>query len=64
MENRLKKVREEKGLTQEELAKKAGVSRITIVGIETGRTQVTRTDTLAKIADAVGKTIPELFFCP
>ena len=63
MENRLKKVREDMGLTQEELAKKSGVSRITIVGIETGRTQVTRTDTLAKIADAVGKTIPELFFC-
>lgn len=62
MKNRLKSIREKLGMTQEELAKKSGVSRITIVGIETGRTKVTRTDTLAKIADAVGMAIPDIFF--
>jgi putative transcriptional regulator len=35
--NRLKDKRERKGLTQENLAEKAGVTRQTIISIETGK---------------------------
>lgn len=37
MENRLKELREECNLTQEELASKVGVSRQTIISLEKGR---------------------------
>jgi len=37
MRNRLKELREAKGLTQEELAKALGVTRQTIIAIEKGR---------------------------
>ena len=63
MENKLQKIREEKGWTQEKLAEESGVSRVTISGIESGKVQVVKTDTLAKIADALGMTIPAVFFC-
>lgn len=62
LENRLRQFREEKGWTQGELAEKSGVSRITINGIENGRVQVAKTDTLTKIADALGTTVTDLFF--
>lgn len=62
MENRLKQFREEKGWTQGQLSEKSGVSRVTINGIENGKIQVAKTDTLAKIADALGKSISAVFF--
>ncbi|NLJ73315.1 MAG: helix-turn-helix transcriptional regulator [Syntrophomonadaceae bacterium] len=37
MENRLKELREEYNLTQEELAGRVGVSRQTIISLEKGR---------------------------
>jgi len=37
MRNILRKLREERGLTQEELAKALGVTRQTIIAIEKGR---------------------------
>ena len=37
MKNRLRELREERGLTQEELAKALGVTRQTIIAIEKGR---------------------------
>ena len=37
MKNRLRELREERGLTQEELAKTLGVTRQTIIAIEKGR---------------------------
>ena len=37
MKNRLRELREEKGLTQEELAKALGVTRQTIIAIERGK---------------------------
>ena len=37
MKNRLRELREEMGLTQEELAKTLGVTRQTIIAIEKGR---------------------------
>ncbi|WP_297420184.1 helix-turn-helix transcriptional regulator [Thermococcus sp.] len=37
MKNRLRELREEKGLTQEELARILGVTRQTIIAIERGK---------------------------
>lgn len=62
MQNRLKDAREREGLTQEELARKAGISRVTLSGLESGRMSVAKTDTLIKIADALGLTVAQLFF--
>jgi DNA-binding XRE family transcriptional regulator len=61
MEFRLKEVREEMGLTQEELAEKADVSRTIISGLETGAITVTTTGTLVKIANALGKKVSDIF---
>lgn len=59
---RLKEVREKNGITQEELAEKSGVSRATISLIESGRADCVKTDTLAKLADALEKKASDLFF--
>lgn len=56
-----KQIREEKRVTQEQLAEKSGVSRSIINGLETGRTQTTTTKTLFKIAVALGVGINDLF---
>lgn len=37
MKNRMKELRERDGITQEQLSKKVGVSRQSIVAIETGK---------------------------
>jgi len=47
--------------TQEELADKSGVSRVTINAIETGKTENVLVNTLRKIADALGVSIEDLF---
>ena len=57
----IKAVREEEGMSQEELSKKAGVSRSIISGLESGRASVTTTETLCKIADALGRPISDIF---
>ena len=49
-------------MTQEELAKKAGVSRTIISGLENGTITVTTTGTLSKIANALGKRVSDIFF--
>lgn len=63
MYNRLKYFREQKDMSQTELSEKSGVSRVTINQIENGKLLVCKTDTLTKIADALGKTVSEVFFC-
>ncbi len=63
MESKLKKARKEKGLTQEELAEKSGVSRGTIVALENEQNNVvTKTSTLVKIATALESTVADIFF--
>lgn len=59
---KIKEIREEKGMTQDELSKKSGVARSIINGLETGRTKTTTTDTLKKIANALEKKVSEIFF--
>jgi len=59
---KIKEAREELKMTQEELALKSGVSRTTISGLENGSTRATSTQTLLKIARALGKTVDQIFF--
>jgi transcriptional regulator with XRE-family HTH domain len=56
-----KSIREDKRITQLELSKKSGVSRSIICGLETGRTTVTSTKTLFKIAQTLEVGINDLF---
>lgn len=60
--NRLKEYRKGKGLTQQELADKACVSRTTIVGLESGAIRTTTTDTLLKLSNALNEDVPNIFF--
>lgn len=62
MKNKLKKVREEKGMSQEELAEKSGVSRTTISAIETEKKKITTNITLERIAKALGEKVSNIFF--
>ena len=60
MKNRVRELREAKGLTQEQLAKKMGVSRQTIISIENGRYNPSLI--LAhRIACEFGKHIEDIF---
>lgn len=61
LQYRIKEYREKEKLSQEQLSKKAGVSRAIISGLETGSITVTSTKTLEKIADALNKTVSEIF---
>lgn len=58
----IKNRREELRMTQDELAKKSGVSRQTISSIEKNAGRNTSTKTLQRIANALGSTVSELFF--
>jgi len=61
LENRLKVARAERGLSQEQLAELAGVTRQTISSIETG--QYCPSALLAfQLAERLGKRVDELFF--
>ncbi|MGL5042554.1 MAG: helix-turn-helix domain-containing protein [Culicoidibacterales bacterium] len=51
------KIKEEK----QKLSKESGISRTTIVELESGRISVTKTDTLIKIALALGKKVSDVF---
>lgn len=57
---KIKQLREEKGLLQEELSSNLGVSRSTVSMWETGKAYP-RGETLVKLAAALGCTIDELF---
>ena len=58
---KIKEARKEKGFTQRELAKRANVSRATIIGLENGSITVTTTETLTKIAGALDKKVSDIF---
>ena len=62
MKNRLKEVREEAGLSQEELAKKSTVSRTIISELENEKTEVIKNVTLEKLASALNRKITDIFF--
>ena len=60
MKFKVKELREELGLSQEELSQKAKVSRTIISGLESGTIEVTTTNTLLKLADALGKKVQDI----
>lgn len=59
---RIKEVREQLGMTQEELSEKAGVSRTTIWALETQEAKNVSLRLLLSIAKALGTTIENIFF--
>ena len=58
---RIKELREEKNWSQSVLAEKSGVSRNLIARLESGELTFTTTDTLLKLAKALGKKVNEIF---
>ena len=58
---KIREARKASGFTQEELAKRAKVSRATIIGLENGSITVTTTETFTKIAGALNKKVSEIF---
>lgn len=60
--NRVRELRMERGMTQEEIAERVGVSRQTIISIESGR--YNPSILLAyKLARAFDQSIEAVFFC-
>ncbi len=58
----IKEVREQKGMTQQELANRSGVSRAIISKLENNKATVTTTDTIRKIAIALDCNVSDIFF--
>lgn len=56
----LSKLRKEKGLTQEGLARKANISYHTIIKLESGGIKNPKIDTVMKLANALNKKIEDL----
>ena len=61
MQYKVREFREQKRMTQEELAERSGVSRGIIARLESGREFTTTTTTLVKIANALGKKTKDIF---
>jgi transcriptional regulator with XRE-family HTH domain len=63
MHNRsmLRAIRNEQGLTQEQLSEKSGVEQTTISGLETGRIKRPAWEIVAKLANALGVAPEKLF---
>jgi transcriptional regulator with XRE-family HTH domain len=57
--NRIKELRDQKGISQEELAHRAGLSRTGMGFLETGK-RWPRLDTLMKVAQGLNVTVDEL----
>lgn len=61
MKNRLKQIREELGLTQQDLANMANISRATVISVERGDSPI-KGDTIIKIVKAVNRSASDIFF--
>lgn len=59
---KIKELREQKGISQEELSKKSGVSRTIISGLENEGIKNTTASTIAKIAEALDVKVSDIFF--
>ncbi len=62
MKNRLKEVREDMKISQEELAEKSSVSRTTISNIENQEEIIVKSSTLILLANALNKKVSDIFF--
>lgn len=63
MENRLRECREAKNISQVKLSEISGISRPTIIKIESGENVEVKASTLVKLAEALDTTVTEIFFC-
>lgn len=61
MKLRLRELRKSKGMTQEELSDKSGVTRTTIWKLETGEEEVSTTKTLLSLAKALDCSVGDFF---
>ena len=62
MKNKLREKRKERGLTQLQLAEKAGVARTIITQVETGSRDVITSGTMLKLANALETSVASIFF--
>lgn len=60
MGNKIREIRERKGISQEDLARKANVSRATISKLENDEESEVKVGTLKAIAEALGVTVSKL----
>lgn len=61
-EYRIKELREEKGMSQQQLAELSNVSRSLIAGLESQAIKETSTATLKKLATALEVPVNQIFF--
>ena len=61
MEYKIKEIREKRKLSQAELARLSGVSRPTIIRLESSTDVVVNSKTLEQLANALGVSIKSLF---
>ena len=61
MHFKIRECRQEMNMSQQKLAEESGVSRAIISGLESGSLEVTTTETLIKIARALGRKVSEIF---
>lgn len=61
MAYKIKEIREKKRMSQAELAEMSGVSRATIIRVESADNVVINTKTLEKLASALGVSVRTLF---
>lgn len=59
--NKLKENREKKGLTQEELSKLSGVSRVTISNLESGNQDDIKLKTMKVLSQALNTPVEVIF---
>lgn len=59
---KVKEARETKGITQQELAERSGISRTIIAGLESGAIENTTVATLSSLARALGVSVMDIFF--
>lgn len=62
MGEKIKELREKRGWTQEQLAEKAGLSRVAISLIETGKTKEVMSGTIKALALALEVPVDDIFF--
>ena len=61
MTNRLREIRERRGMSASELTRVSGISRATIWKLEAGVAQAHTTRTMEKLAQALGVPVNEVF---
>lgn len=62
MNQKVRDLRRRLELTQEKMAKTAGISRHTLHKLESGKSKVYRTDTIQRVANVLGVPISDIFF--